>query len=101
MRLIQMGFHQAVAQASHNASLAEIHRTFLARLWRARYLAAIQRRNRERVIDHHTEIVAALRARDAARVRRAIETHLGNLREDIVAVLEKERADSGAADLSG
>jgi len=41
---IDMGFHQAVAQASHNASLAEIHRTFLARLWRARYLSHRDRR---------------------------------------------------------
>lgn len=89
---IDMSFHRAIAEASHNASLAEIHGTFLARLWRARYLAAVQRRNRSRVIDHHSEIVSALDARDAPRVRIAIQTHLGNLREDIVRLIEQERA---------
>ena len=42
---IDMEFHRAIAQASHNASLAEIHNTYLARLWRARYLGAIERRS--------------------------------------------------------
>lgn len=89
-----MRFHRAIAEASHNASLAEIHSKFLARLWRARYLAAIQRRNRERVIVHHSEIVKALRSRDAKRVRAAIDTHLGNLREDIVRMIVQERANT-------
>jgi len=88
---IDMSFHRAIAEASHNKSLSEIHRTFLARLWRARYLAAVQRRNRSRVIDHHSEIVSALRARDAPRVRKAIQVHLGKLREDIIRLIEQER----------
>ncbi len=87
-----MGFHRAIAAASHNASLAEVHGTLLARLWRARYLAAIQKRNRARVVEHHTAIVSALQARDPALVRDAIQTHLATLRVDIVNTIEAERA---------
>jgi len=42
---IDMNFHRAIALAAHNAPLADIHRTFLGRLWRSRFLAAVQRRN--------------------------------------------------------
>ncbi len=87
-----MGFHSAIARAAHNVPLAEIHRTFLARLWRARYLAAMQRRNRARVIAHHTAIAAALRARDAAAIRSAIGTHLEGLGDDIALLIRAEIA---------
>lgn len=87
---IDMSFHTAIAQASHNQALVETHSTFLRRLWRARYLSAVQRRNRERVVGHHTQILNALLARDPAAVRKAIDTHLHNLAEDIRTVLEQE-----------
>jgi len=87
-----MGFHSAIAQAAHNVPLAEIHGKFLARLWRARYLAAIRRRNRVRVIEHHTDIVAALRSRDPKASRDAIGDHLRHLREDIIHSINEEQA---------
>ena len=73
---IDMSFHSAIARASHNAPLAEIHRTFLARLWRSRFLAAVKRRNRERVISHHRQIVAAIAERDADAAVALMATHL-------------------------
>ena len=45
---IDMAFHSAIARASHSDDLAETHRAYLERLWRARYLSARQRRNRSR-----------------------------------------------------
>ena len=47
---IDMSFHSAIAKASHNEPIAEIHTRFLARLWRARFLAAVKRRNRSNMI---------------------------------------------------
>lgn len=85
-----MSFHAAIARAAHNAPLAEIHRTFLARLWRARYLSAIRRRNRARVVDQHRGIVNALRARDIAATRAAIGLHLDRLAEDILEMMRPE-----------
>jgi DNA-binding GntR family transcriptional regulator len=87
---IDMSFHSSLARASHNEPLAEIHGTFLSRLWRSRFLSAIQRRNRERVVDHHGQIVAALRARDAAATRAAIGVHLDRLAKDIIFVITQE-----------
>ena len=91
---IDMSFHTALAQAAHNDALADIHGTYLARLWRSRFLAAIQRRNRERVVDHHGQIVAALRARDATAIRAAIGTHLDRLADDITRVVAQELAEA-------
>jgi GntR family transcriptional regulator, rspAB operon transcriptional repressor len=87
---IDMEFHTAIAKASHNEALAETHRAYLARLWRARYLAARQRRNRERVMKHHNAILDGLAARNVEAVRAAIDVHLGQLAEDIRPVLEQE-----------
>ena len=80
---IDMSFHTAIAKASHNEALVETHRFYSQRLWHARYLAARQRRNRERVVTQHTAILAAMRARDASAARAAIDTHLWQLSEDI------------------
>lgn len=91
---MDMQFHTLIAQASHNEPLAETHRTYLARLWRARYLAAQQRRNRERVMSHHTAILNAIATKDIEAVRVAIDAHLGHLAEDIRPVLESEQAES-------
>lgn len=90
---IDMNFHSAIAKASHNKPLAEIHGRFLARLWRARFLAATKRRNRASVIEHHTDILAALRARDAVKIDAAIGTHLDRLTEDIGDVIRREHQD--------
>lgn len=87
---IDMSFHTAIAQASHNPALAETHRAYLARLWRARYLSASQRRNRERVIRQHSDILKALETRDPAAARAAVDRHLGHLAEDIRPVIEQE-----------
>ncbi|WP_095594635.1 GntR family transcriptional regulator [Actibacterium pelagium] len=94
---IDMSFHTAIADASKNKALAETHRTFLQRLWRARYLAASQRRNRQRVVNEHTLILNALRGRDAKAARAAIDNHLWHLAEDIREVIEKESAANNSA----
>ena len=93
---IDMSFHTAIAVASGNGALAQTHGTFLRQLWRARYLAASQRRNRERVVSEHTAIVEALRARDPAAAHGAIDNHLWHLAQDIQDVIEHEKAEAAA-----
>ncbi len=90
---VDMSFHTALASSSGNRALAETHSTFLRRLWRARYLSARQRRNRERVVNQHTLILDALRARDGQAARDAIDYHLWRLAEDIRSVIEQESAN--------
>jgi len=76
---IDMSFHIAIARASHNASMAETHNAYLSRLWRARYLSAIRKRSRDRVLSQHREIVRGLLARDPDLVTREIGSHLEHL----------------------
>ncbi len=87
---IDMSFHSAIAKASHNEPLAETHRSFLERLWRARFLAAIQHRNRERVVTDHGEILEALKSRDKEAARAAVDNHLWHLADDISAAIANE-----------
>ena len=91
---IDMSFHTAIALASGNKALAETHGTFLRQLWRARYLAASQRRNRERVVNEHLRILNALRSRDPLGARDAFDGHLWHLAEDIRGVMEQEAAEA-------
>jgi DNA-binding GntR family transcriptional regulator len=91
---IDMSFHSAIARASHNEPLAEIHTRFLSRLWRARFLAAVKRRNRSNVVSDHTSILNALRSRDPLAVSAALGTHLDLLSEDISSVIYQEDQDS-------
>jgi len=90
---MDMRFHTQIAEASHNPALAETHHRFLARLWRARFLSAKLRHNRERVVGQHGAIMGALAARDVAAVRTALDAHLGRLASDIAAALEQEGAE--------
>lgn len=87
---IDMSFHTAIASASRNAPLAETHGIYLARLWRARYLSAVQRRNRDRVVREHGRIVEALELRDADAAEAAVYDHIHHLPEDIREVMEQE-----------
>ncbi len=76
---IDMSFHIAIARASHNAAMAETHNAYLSRLWRARYLSAIRKRSRDRVLSQHRGIVSGMMARDPEQVTREIGAHLEHL----------------------
>lgn len=81
---IDMEFHVAIAQASHNEALAHTHSSYLARMWRARFLSARTRHNRQRVLDQHSSVLAGLESRDADGTALAIRVHLENLLRDIL-----------------
>jgi DNA-binding GntR family transcriptional regulator len=87
---MDMSFHRAIALAAHNTPLAEIHQNFLSRMWRGRFLAAMKRGNRKRVVVDHNTIVAALRNRDAETTRAAIQIHMHQLQTDIVNAISQE-----------
>lgn len=76
---LDMQFHIAIVRASHNETLAETHGAYLARLWRARYLSAIRKRSRDRVIEQHKAIVAGLEARDVDAAQASLREHLEHL----------------------
>ena len=92
---VDMSFHIAIARASHNASLAETHRSYLERLWRARFLSARRQSARDRVLRQHGQIVAGLEARDAARITSDIEAHLEHLVLNVESFFEERGAQDG------
>lgn len=87
---LDMGFHRAIAAAAGNPVLAEMHQALLARLWRARYLSASRKRSRDRVLRQHAQIVAALRARDAAAVAAQVQAHLDHLLVNVADFFDTE-----------
>ncbi len=95
---IDMAFHTAIARASHNPALAETHAAYLARMWRQRYLSAVQRRARERVRSQHENIVAGLEARDPARVTAEIDAHLAALINNLTRLFEAQEAGRNTTD---
>jgi DNA-binding GntR family transcriptional regulator len=80
---LDMEFHMAIAQASHNAVLAETHSAFVRRLWRARYLSASRKESADRVKRQHGAIMDALARRDVERMAIEISAHLDALIENI------------------
>lgn len=94
---IDMRFHVAIAKASNNTSLAETHNAYLSRLWRARYLSAIRKKSRERVLRQHRAIAEGLLARDAEAVNREIGSHLEHLAINVRHRFEEDTAAEAAA----
>ncbi|SMX29069.1 putative HTH-type transcriptional regulator YdfH [Pelagimonas phthalicica] len=80
---LDMEFHIAIVNASHNSTLIDTHRALLARLWRSRYLGSREGRNQARVFRQHNDIVAALRDRDAERLQEEIGQHLAILKQQM------------------
>jgi len=94
---LDMQFHSAIAAASHNEPLVNTHCQYMQKLWRARYIAASQHRNRERVVCQHSDILDALRARDPKAALVAVDTHLHHLAEDVREVIELESKNAKTA----
>lgn len=80
---LDMDFHGAIVAAARNAPLAETHRQYNARLWRARFLSSRQIDRRDNTLAEHGRIVAALMARDGAATGQALRAHLRSTIENI------------------
>lgn len=76
---IDMEFHIAIVKASHNATLAETHLSYLERLWRARFLSARRKNSKERVLRQHDAIIDALEKRNLSAATEALHAHLEHL----------------------
>ncbi len=87
---LDMAFHTAIVEATHNQSLIETYKSYLERLWRARYLSARQRHNRDRVIRQHAALLDAITKGDKSKAKKALHAHLGRLAIDIRPVIEAE-----------
>lgn len=86
---LDMGFHTRIVEASHNEPLIETHRTYNARLWRARFLSSRQEDRRQITLAQHNDITDALLKRDETATRRALRDHLKSTITNIARVYNK------------
>jgi GntR family transcriptional regulator, rspAB operon transcriptional repressor len=103
---LDMKFHRTITAASHNNALIDTHASYMARLWRPRFLAASLRRDRPRVLRQHHDIVLGLESRDVSVVSREIESHMRHLVLNITDIYEspasrKAYDESGPANPAG
>lgn len=87
---LDMAFHRAIVAAAHNRPLAETHRQFNARLWRARFLSSRQQDRRANMLAEHGRIATALEARDGAATAQALRAHLRSAIENVARLREAE-----------
>lgn len=84
-----MEFHQTIVRAARNAPLLESHRTYNARLWRARFISSKMRTARDGTLGQHVDILSALQARDAPACASHMRLHLEATIANIAATQEK------------
>ena len=75
---VNQAIHGALAAASGNPALVEVHRRINARLYRVRYRSNLRNTSWHTAIEEHESILAALEARDARRLAAVMRTHLGS-----------------------
>jgi len=75
---LNQAIHQAVLEATRNPTLIAAHRALSGRIRRARYLANMSQARWAEAVREHEAILAALEARDAARLGRMLKRHLKN-----------------------
>lgn len=92
---LDMAFHSAIVAAAHNPPLVELHNSYNARLWRARFVSSQRVSNRETQMRKHQDIVNALLARDGMAATAALTTHLRNAIDNISATrAERSNAEN-------
>lgn len=83
--------HLKLAEASGNPVLAHAYRQLNANVRRARYMANLSRERWDAAVREHEEILSALVARDAPRLKRLLAEHLGSKLASVLGALA-ERA---------
>jgi DNA-binding GntR family transcriptional regulator len=86
--------HFAIVGASGNATLAATYRNLNANVRRARYMANTSRERWDKAVGEHEDMLAALAARDGARLQRLLVEHLGG---KMLAVLTTFQSSAGEA----
>ena len=70
--------HNAIVEAAHNSTLSMLHGVVRMRMRRIRYIGNHSADNWSAAMAEHEEMIAALRARDGARLGQAMHQHLAN-----------------------
>jgi len=75
--------HRAIIKMTRNHTLAAMHGMLSARLYRFRYQPNLQSDHWDSAVAEHEEILAAVQARDGARLSTALKVHLASTWEKL------------------
>jgi DNA-binding GntR family transcriptional regulator len=81
--------HLRIVEASRNATLAQTYRSLNANALRARYMANLSRERWDEAVREHEAILAALKARNGARLKQLLEDHLARKLAAVPSALHK------------
>lgn len=81
--------HLRIVESSGNAALNATYRQLNAHVRRARYMANLSAERWDRALAEHEDILAALVARDAPRLKALLADHLGNKMISVIASLDE------------
>jgi DNA-binding GntR family transcriptional regulator len=81
--------HLKIVEASGNATLANTYRQLNANVLRARYMANLSKDRWDEAVREHEQILAALTARDVARLKRLLQEHLAHKLASVPSSLHK------------
>ena len=84
--------HLKIIEASGNQVLTNTYRQLNANVRRARYMANLSQKRWDAAVREHEEILAALAARDAARLKRLLAEHLAHKVAIVMAALAENEA---------
>ena len=84
--------HLRIIEASGNPVLTNTYRQLNANVRRARYMANLSQERWDDAVREHEEILAALSARDAARLKRLLAEHLAHKVASVMAALDQQSA---------
>ncbi|MFQ5567708.1 MAG: GntR family transcriptional regulator, partial [Paracoccaceae bacterium] len=87
--------HEALARAARNPMLDRMRATLDGRVSRARYFANISTPRWDQAMKEHEAILAALKARDGARLGRLLKDHLAHKLETLRGVVEEGSGAGG------
>lgn len=81
--------HLKIVELSANATLANAYRQLNANVKRARYMANLSRERWDDAVKEHEEILNALEARDAKRLKDLLQDHLAHKLASVLNAFEK------------
>jgi DNA-binding GntR family transcriptional regulator len=84
--------HLKLVEASGNAVLAQTYRQLNANVRRVRYMANLSPERWDAAVQEHEAILAALAARDAARLKRLLRDHLAAKLASVLEAIGQKRA---------
>ncbi|WP_119275328.1 GntR family transcriptional regulator [Taklimakanibacter deserti] len=94
---VNQEIHGKILRAARNQTLCNVHRALAGRVRHARYLANLSQVRWAKAVEEHEQILAALTARDGARLSAILKQHLANKLEVVRESLLGEGMEKGGA----